>query len=245
MKKISLLKLIGAIGTAVGTGSLIYFLNKDSEDENPPKQMSLQKTYSADGFDEDGFDKNGYDREGYDRDGFNRNRLDRNGYDKAGYKNGFDRTGHNRYGFLKSGYNDEGFDVSGYDTPFYFNEVSRMSEQIVRAKRQMDINEFDYALNDIRVGLEIGAKNFIRHYIGKQKLKETLYDNLKTCRRYLPENLYDRLQSARHQCSPTQHDTDERGNKSYNQVYFAWKTLDEFRDYIQNHLVTGAEVLYV
>lgn len=215
MKTSLLLKLIAGIATAAaGAGGIFYFVTKDSDEkETDDKGTSVhekkQIIYDADGFDVDGFDKNGYDREGYDREGFNRHRLDRDGYNKAGYKNGFDRTGHNRYGFLRTGYNDAGFDVSGLDTPFYFNEVSRMTDQIARAKKQMDINEFDYALNDIRVGLEIGVKSFIRHYPGEKKLRGTLYDDLKGCRKYLPENFYDRLQSARHQCSPTQHDTDE------------------------------------
>lgn len=127
---------------------------------------------------------------------------------------------------------------------FYFNEVHRMTEQISRAKKQMDIGEFDYALSDIRVGLEIGSKAFIRHYVGYQCIKDNLCDNLNICKKYLPVDFYDKLQSARRQCNPTQHDTEERGKKSYNQVYFAWKTLEEFRDYLQNHLVTGTETLF-
>ena len=76
-------------------------------------------------------------------------------------------------------------------------------------------------------------------------IKDKLYDNLKICKKYLPEYFYDKLQSAGHQCSPASNMIRKRGgNKSYNQVYFAWKTLEEFRDYLQNHLVTGAEVLY-
>ena len=246
MKTSSLLKVIAGIGSVVaGAGGIFYLLNKDNDTtETSGAEDPTARKYDADGYDTDGFDKNGYDREGFDRRGYNRRGLDRDGYNKSGYKNGFDRSGHNRYGYLRTGYNDDGIDVSGKNTAFYFNEVNRMTEQISRAKKQMDIGEFDYALSDIRVGLEIGAKAFIRHYVGYRSIKDKLYDNLNICKKYLPEYFYDKLQSARHQCSPTQHDTEERGNKSYKQVYFAWKTLEEFRDYLQKHLVTGAEVLY-
>lgn len=220
-------------------------MTRDEEGvEKADNGKSSQTRFDAEGYDEDGYNKDGFDRSGFDHEGYNRRGIDRDGYNRAGYKNGFDRSGHNRDGFLRTGYNDNGIDVSGRNTAFYFNEVSRMTEQITRAKKQMAIGEFDYALNDIRVGLEIGAKSFIRHYLGDRYLKDNLCKDLKVCKKYLPDNFYDRLQSARHQCSPTQHDTEERGNKAYNQVYFAWKTLEEFRDYIQNHLVTASELLY-
>lgn len=51
----------------------------------------------------------------------------------------------------------------------------------------MDIGEFDYALSDIRMGFEIGAKVIIRHYAGYQRIKDKLCDNLKICKKYLPE----------------------------------------------------------
>lgn len=232
MKTSSLLKvIIAGIGLSAGAGGIFYLLNKDNDTtETSGAEDPIARKYDADGYDTDGFDKNGYDREGFDRRGYNRR--------------GFDRSGHDRYGYLRTGYNDDGIDVSGKNTAFYFNEVNRMTEQISRAKKQMDIGEFDYALSDIRVGLEIGAKAFISHYVGYRRIKDNLNDNLNICKKYLPEYFCDKLQSARRQCNPTQHDTEERGKKSYNQVYFAWKTLEEFRDYLQNHLVTGAEVLY-
>lgn len=208
--------LIAGIGSVVAGAGIFYLLNKDNDTtETSGAEDSTARKYDADGYDTEGFDKNG-----------------------------FDRSGHNRYGYLITGYNDDGIDVSGKKAAFYFKEVHRMTEQISRAKKQMDIGEFDYALSDIRVGLEIGSKAFIRHYVGYQCIKDKLYDNLKICKKYLPVDFYEKLQHARQQCSPAQHDTEERGNKSYNQVYFAWKTLEEFRDYLQNHLVTGTETLY-
>ncbi len=244
MKTSSLSKVIAGIGSVVVGAGIFYLLNKDNDTtETSGAEDSTARKYDADGYDTEGFDKNGYDREGFDRRGYNRRGLDRDGYNKSGYKNGFDRSGHNRYGYLITGYNDDGIDVSGKNTAFYFNEVHRMTEQISRAKKQMDIGEFDYALSDIRVGLEIGSKAFIRHYVGYQCIKDKLYDNLEICKKYLPVDFCEKLQRARQQCSPAQHDTEERGNKSYNQVYFARKTLEEFRDYLQNHLVTCTEVL--
>lgn len=212
MKISPLLKVIAGVGSVVaGAGGLFYLLNKDTDTtDEADDEESVANKYDSEGYDTDGFDMNGYDREGFDRKGFNRRGLDRDGYNKAGYKNGFDRSGHNRYGYLRSGYNDDGLDVSGKNTAFYFNEVNRMTEQISRAKKQMDIGEFDYTLSDIRVGLEIGAKAFIWNYIGYRRIRDKLFDNLKICEKYLLENFYDRLQSARHQCSPTQHDTEER-----------------------------------
>lgn len=243
MKISSLVKWIAGIGSVAVGASGLYLFFGNKKDAQEAQNQKITPLYDDDGYDADGFNKYGYDRDGFDRDGYDRSGLNQDGYNRAGYKNGFDRSGHNRCGYLKTGYNDLGLDVSGKRTAFYFQEVGRMNDQITRAKKQMDIREFDYALNDIRVGIEIGVKNLIRHYLGEGKIHDNLYDNLSICKRYLPSNFYDRLQSARHHCSPTQHDTEERGNKNYNQVYFAWKTLEEFRDYLQSHLVTGAEVL--
>lgn len=120
---------------------------------------------------------------------------------------------------------------------YYINEVIRIKEHISRAEKQMSLNEYSYALNDIRKGIEIGTKCIITFYYGENYIKESLNENLKLCKPYVNNDLYNKLHSAKNNCSKNQHDSSDRSNIQYNTVHFCKKTLEELQLLIEKKFI--------
>ena len=214
--------------------------------------------YGEDGFnrlgrDRMGYDRNGYDKSGYDRQGYNKSGYDREGYDRSGYnvdgfdRNRYNREGRNSRGFDKNGYDCEGFDRKGYDYQgydrsgndrsghskvYYTRKIQEMRENCDSAHRQMKDNHFEYALRDIRVGIEKGVKAALAHTLGKGYENNTLNQNIDICSRknIFPNDFVEKLKGAKKHCNASAH---EDCDKEYNQVHFCYKVLRELTDVLQ------------
>lgn len=198
--------------------------------------------FNREGFDANGYDKNGFDRDGYNVNGFDKDGFDRNGFNKSGYDHrGYDREGRDAQGFDIDGYDIDGFtrlgfdrheykkdgtDRSGNNREYYEKVVASITDDGQRAYTQMRGNQFYYALRDIRVGIEKAVNATLAHKLGKGYDKNRLDYNLGICSRYgiFDQDFIDKLYSAKSHCNDTAHNDTE---KTYNQVYFCYKVLEE------------------
>ena len=100
----------------------------------------------------------------------------------------------------------------------------------------MKQGNFEYALRDIRVGIEIGISCILLHKIGSEFEDKSLKQRIETCESHGIFDCYytKQLLSAKNHCNDTMH-----GNcdKDYNQVHFCYKTLEEIIDTLQ--IMTG------
>ena len=184
--------------------------------------------FDREGYDRKGFDKDGFDKDGYDTEGFHRDtQRDKDGYDRRGYRDGFDRDGKDIDGFYRNGYNSNVVDRSDNSVEFYRGRSSEMHGKLQRAEARMKEQELDYALHDIRIGLEIGVKCIILHLVDESCVTDVLDDNITVCKRkeLLPRELIENLYDAKNHCNDEQHDTGVF--KTYGQVYFSFKVLEE------------------
>lgn len=142
-------------------------------------------------------------------------------------RDGFDKSGRDRYGYDRDGYNSAGLDRSGYSIERYSKRCGEMRNYLQRAKKQMKMEELSYAAQDIRKGIEVGVKCFIEHYDDKSNVSDILKENIATCKQkeLLHEDFIVKLKKAKNQCNPEQHDSGVY--KTYNQIYFSYKVLEE------------------
>lgn len=190
--------------------------------------------FNRQGFDRDGFDRKGYDAEGYDRNGFDINRYDRNGRDKYGYdRNGIDTEGYDRDGYDSKGYDKNGQDRAGHDKQYYANRVTLMEKNIGTARVQLRVDNFRYALSDIRVGIEQGVKDILSHKVGKGYESNRLDYNIGICekKKIMEQEFIEKLYSAKNHCNLPLHEDIE---KNRNQVYFCWQVLREITEDVKN-----------
>ena len=143
--------------------------------------------YDHQGFTADGYDKNGRDRRGFNRDGFDAEGYDRFGRDADGYyRNGFDRDGFNRAGYDRQGYGRDYYSATGFDragrTPRqYVDLLGRLYIRLHDAKRQLDLGEYRYAVNDARLVMEEALRLVVEHAGGVDSTGDCLLENLKIC----------------------------------------------------------------
>ena len=188
--------------------------------------------YNSSGYDKEGFDRNGFDEFGYDRYGYNSKGFDCRGYDKNGRdskgydRSGYDVEGYTRKGFDKQGYDRNGFDKSGHTHGYYNKVVLEIKNRNIEAHKQMKIGKYEYALHDIRIGIEKGVKAVLAHAVGKGYEDNKLFDNINICKdhRVFELEFIEKLHSARIHCNDTSH---EDCDKEYGQVYFCYKVLEE------------------
>lgn len=245
--------IIGTIATTVG----MKIHKKHHYDENGYNGYGYDKDgFDKDGFAKDGFNKDGFDKNGFAKDGFNKYGFDKDGFDKNGFndkgidKDGYDKEGYNRAGFnsygvdregydkmgYKDGFNRQGIDQSGFSKKDYQNKIKEMQEKLTEAHTQMNQKKFEYALHQIRIGLEIGVKCVICHLKGSKYIKDKLDSNITFCKYedLLEEDFIEKLYGAKNHCNDMQHDNNIE--KTYNQVYFAYKTLEELMNKIQEFI---------
>ena len=224
-------KIAVGAGAGLGTAGLLAAIVSTIRSE---KGAKAQKAYWPKRYDADGYDAEGFDRWGYDREGFNREGLDRGGYNRKGFnrfgfsRDGFNAEGLDRKGYDRRGYNSDGLDRSGHGSEHYEREIERIKSLAEKAHGRMKEYEFPYALHDIRNGFEIASRCIIEHWKGTSYLRKTLSGNLDRCKKYLGEELYEKARSAVRHCNDTQHDSEpKRAEKTFNQVFFCYKTLLE------------------
>ena len=238
----------------VGFGSAIGLIN----------EVDKRVRYRDDGFnrlgrDRMGYDREGYDCDGYDKEGYNRAGFNREGYDRSGYNaDGFDRNRYNREGrdfrgFDKQGYDYEGFDRKGYDyqgydrvgldrsghsKDYYMRKTQEMLGNSKSALRQMKDKHFEYALRDIRVGIEKGIKLTLAHKLGKGYENNKLNYNIDICSQnniFTPDFIGE-LKSAKNHCNDAAHEDCE---KEYGQVFFCYRVLEELIEELQKNTNTS------
>lgn len=154
-------------------------------------------------YDEDGYNGYGYDKDGYNRDGYNRN-------------------GYNRVGFKK-----DGCDIAGFHSDYYYDMLLGLKKQLKGINALIQKKEYKYALQEIRIGLEKSFKAIVTHWKGNGFVQDTVYSNMCICDKYglLEPELIKKAHNARRHCNDAVHDNDKK--IEHNQVYFAYKTLDE------------------
>lgn len=110
-----------------------------------------------------------------------------------------------------------------------------MNKLFVTAQLQMKMRNFPYALRDIRIGIEKGVKCVICHKLGDRYCDSNLNRNIDTCSRnsVFDNDFTNKLHSARNHCNDTAHDNCE---KTYDQVYFAHKVLEEVTEYLKGYI---------
>ena len=179
--------------------------------------------YGENGFNRLGRDRMGYDRNGHDKSGYNKSEYDREEYDCEG----FDRKGYDYQGYDRSG-NDR----SGHSKIYYTRKIQEMRENCDSAHREMKEYHFEYALRDIRVGIEKGVKAALAHTLGKGYENNTLKQNIDICsqKNIFPNDFVEKLKGAKNHCNASAH---EDCDKEYNQVYFCYKVLRELTDSLQ------------
>ena len=188
------------------------------------------------GRDRDGFDKDGFDKDGYDFDGLDSNKLDKLGFDKDGYDiDGYsrfqrDREGRDRDGYYQNGFNDSGLDRMGRKKDYYLSQVKMIDEYLEEAKNQMKSpgGKFEYALHQIRIGLEKATRCIAEHYRGTPYSSESdnLLHTIDACATVLSPELIDNLHGARKTCNPLQHEHDDI-TCEYKAVDFARHVLED------------------
>ena len=186
-----------------------------------------KKGYDKDGYDQEGYNQDGYDRNGYNQKGYDQEGYDRNGYDQDGYNViGYDCNGYDCYGYDVYGFNKRGIDREGYNKEFYCKAFEETNDLLKKAKEQMRKKNFDYALHDIRVGMEKCIKCLIYHY-DSDSIASTLDKNITYCKNndLLDSELIKKLYAAKNICNKLQHDTDE--TIEYNTVHFCYKVLED------------------
>ncbi|MBD5159247.1 MAG: hypothetical protein HDT23_03270 [Ruminococcus sp.] len=111
--------------------------------------------------------------------------YDNNYYDEDGYnKKGYDREGYDRKGYNKKGYDRNGYDINSYNRSYYSQKKSEMSVLLNDANNQMKQHRIDFALMQIRIGLEKGIKCVLLHNVaGCSPDDHTLNSNLNMCRK--------------------------------------------------------------
>lgn len=150
-------------------------------------------------------------------------------------RDGFDRSGKDWLGYYRNGYNDEGIDRGGFDREYYLHKAETIQTLLDEAHRQMKQNEFEYALLNIRKGLERGIRCVITHWAGKiynddDNLIELIFICSKRC--LFEDDYIDQLHHARKHCNDALHDTETE--KEYRQVYFAYKVLEDLMLIVKN-----------
>ena len=241
--------LVGAIVTAIG--------GKAWAD----RHIYNDEGYNALGFDRNGYDCNGYDKEGFNAHGFNRYGYDRSGYDAEGYDaegynaSGYNILGFNRYGYDRTGRDADGYDRSGYDlhgynrsgvdrsgnsAAYYEQRISDMIDNQHSSYRQLQDNNFRYALSDIRVGIEHGIKDILAHRLGKGYENKKLDYNIGICERnkLMEQDFIEKIYSAKSHCNLLLH---ENCARTFEQVYFCYKVLCEVTD--EERMVVGLNPL--
>lgn len=137
--------------------------------------------------------------------------------------------------YSNNGYDKHDIDRAGNTRSFYasrYEEIKGLSSQ---AKKHMDNHELRYALYDICLGLEIGIKSVILHLNGEDRSNKTLGSNIAYCQEYglLKNDMIEKLYSAKNHCNEVQHDIGKQ--KEYNQVYFAYKVLEDMSEIIRGY----------
>lgn len=206
--------------------------------------------YDKYGYNKQGIDKANYNHRCSGKDEFDRNRYDFEVYCKSGIdkplvnqeclssqkydEKGYDRSGIDRQGYYKSGYNSEGIDRGEKSFVFYIDEVSKINDILKKAYIQMKNDEYEEALNDIRIGFEKGVRCIIVHWKGSSYIKEDLGENISVCKRYdlLPQYFIDEVYDAKNHCDSIQHD--EIVQIEYGHVHFTYKVLEELNEKIKS-----------
>lgn len=191
--------------------------------------------FDYEGYDHQGFAADGYDRNGRDRRGFNRAGFDVEGYDRDGrdadgyYRNGFDQDGFNRAGYDRQGYGRDYYSTTGFDragrTPMqYVDLLGRLYICLHDAKRQLDLGEYRYAVNDARLVMEEALRLVVEHAGGIDSKGDCLLENLKICenRTLLPvEDVFiDRLHGVRHICNEVAHELEASEHLTHQKTFF-------------------------
>ena len=220
--------------------------DKDGYDENGYNS----KGYNRDGRDKDGYDVGGYDKSGFNKDGIDKDGFNRSGWDSEGYnrkgrdKDGYDREGKDYSGYFRSGFNSDGYDRGGKTVDYYTEKCGEIKVLISKAYARIDEKEFKYALSDIREGLEKGVKCVIMHLKGESYLKpkQNLDELISICKwnDLLELEFVEKLYDAKNHCNDLQHDNDIQ--KELRQVWFAYRTLEELYDRIEEYKHSENEV---
>ena len=191
--------------------------------------------FDSEGYDHQGFTADGYDRNGRDRRGFNRDGFDAEGYDRFGrdadgyYRNGFDRDGFNRAGYDRQGYGRDYYSATGFDragrTPRqYVDLLGRLYIRLHDAKRQLDLGEYRYAVNDARLVMEEALRLVVEHAGGVDSTGDCLLENLKICEDRsllaVEEVFIDRLHGVRHICNEVTHELEASERLTHQKSYF-------------------------
>jgi len=155
---------------------------------------------------------------------------------------GFNSFGYDIYGYDMNGYDRYGYDMNKMDRSslsfeFYANQYLEMKGLLNKAYQQIKKEEFDYALRDIRIGLEKGIKCVIYHWKGKSYLQDSLDKNITFCKCFnlLAIDFIKKLYNVKNYCNLSQHDTnhDINAEKEYNQIYSAYGVLEEFMSIVK------------
>ena len=186
--------------------------------------------FDCEGYDHQGFTADGYDRNGRDRRGFNRDGFDAEGYDRFGrdadgyYRNGFDRDGFNRAGYGRDYYSATGFDRAGRTPRQYVDLLGRLYIRLHDAKRQLDLGEYRYAVNDARLVMEEALRLVVEHAGGVDSTGDCLLENLKICEDRsllaVEEVFIDRLHGVRHICNEVTHELEASERLTHQKTYF-------------------------
>lgn len=139
--------------------------------------------------------------------------------------------------FDSKGYNIKGLDRSNYSREYYSRIVSEMIGKHDTAYRQMKLDNYNYALHDIRIGIEMGIKASLAHKLGKGYEDNWLRINIKICLEHeiFTKEFIKKIQSAVGHCNDVLHYNDpERSVKEYRQVHFCYKVLEELTEQVRN-----------
>ncbi len=126
-------------------------------------------------------------------------------------------------------FNENGFDVNGKDAAeqyksYYIAELEALDKKLYTVKKRMDESDFESACILIRKSLEKAIKLYLEHWDGYYE-GNNLYSLIDECEEYFDKEFISKLHSARMHCNDAVHDSGEE--KTYNQIYFCYKVLEE------------------
>ena len=122
-----------------------------------------------------------------------------------------------------------------YSTESEGGRCSEIRTKLERADSQINAGEYGYALQDIRIGLEIGVKCILSHYASESEISKQLAENITTCenKRLLSSDFAKMLKKASAICNKELHDT--REYNTHNQVRFAFHSLEDLCQEIEKY----------
>lgn len=203
-------------------------INKNKYDENGYNGRGYDRNgYDKDGYNERGYSQYGYDKDGYDEQGYDCMGYNRLGYNRIGYnEQGYDRSGYNRFGYDIEGYNKRGFNRDGKTFNDLVKIIEEADEHLKKANKELDGNRFNYSLMECRQGVEMLVKELVSHYFGRSYCYENLCSSINVCENkgLITSEESTKLHQARRHCNDAVHGNEE---KTYNQVFFVCKVLEE------------------